>query len=198
MGRKRTYRCGDCGIEFNEWVDSKDAPLKVDCPECNAAAPHDPVAERRADAERMATILATGQPPSKGGSTMAKAVNFTQAMLEESGHTDFNSARAGEAAFKPDSPMQTAERDAITQQIVNAGGAPSLTPDQASMVKGFWQPGAGRSAAAGAVMEQSKGGAAQARAMGVDPMAIVHAAGKKGMLGPKYDIVGREKMPAAK
>ncbi|MDE2103309.1 MAG: hypothetical protein KGL39_39075, partial [Patescibacteria group bacterium] len=120
-----------------------------------------------------------------------KAVKIAQDIAERDyGMTDMRSgSRPGDIAALAPSPIQTAEAESITRAFVEAGAPAEIAPELKKQAENFWQPAAG---AAGTAMQAASAGAAEARKMGSDPVGLLHAAGKKGMLGPKYDVIARD------
>lgn len=172
----RIYACDECAYEWRFFHMRSDEPYP-DCPQC--------AADRARSLPTMFAI--TG--------TKAKAVDMAQRIAEEDyGLTDMNdNLREGDIAAKAPPPVQAAEAEALTRAMKDM--APEITDAQAEAVKNFWQPG---SSVAPQAMQQTVAapGAAAARALGADPVEMVHKSAKKaeGAAGPKYRVEGRAKM----
>jgi hypothetical protein len=131
----------------------------------------------------------------------AKAVDYAYRMAEEDfGLTNMkDNLREGDVAAMAPSRPQTAEAEALVREMTEA--IPELSPEQAEASKHFWQTGEMTPSAApdpGEVIKQqyvdmAKMNAAQTRDDGLDPVGLLHKAGKEGHLAPKYDVVGRAK-----
>ena len=164
---------------------------------------------------RMAEILEAQQPPARGGSNRSKAVDMTYKIAEEQyGMTDMkDNLREGDMAFTAPAALQTAESDQITRELVQAGATPEVGQQIKQGMTGFWQhekpqgpkmmqapqmvnPGAGPGAqlmhaAQTAPLAVGAAGAAAARRDGVDPVAMLHKAGKEGTLGKQFNVVAK-------
>ena len=207
----RMYACNDCGAEFKHWHTSKNEPAPP-CPECEATAiVEDLEAESRRG--RMAEILEAQQPPARGGSTKAKAVEMAYQIAEQDyGMTDMrDNLREGDTAFVKPPQIQTAEAEQITRELVQAGATPEAAQQTTAAMKGqFWQhekqqgprmmtapqmgagPGAELMNAVNTQpMAVASAGSAAARKDGVDPVKMLHEAGKKGALGQPYNVVAK-------
>jgi hypothetical protein len=128
--------------------------------------------------------------------TISQAVEFVQKMAEEQyGVTNLRDhLKPGDTAFMPPSPIQSAEGEAITRAMVEAGAPPEMGDHLQAQSRNFWGAGVGlpapmnhnpiaaaipttidaaRAMAAPAVME--------ARALHSDPVGLLHEAGKRGL-----------------
>ena len=120
----------------------------------------------------------------------SRAVEAAYAMAERDfGVTDIkDNLRQGDVPVKAPPPINTAEAEAMTRELVGAGAvredvAPHLQP----MIRNFWGAGGGAGMApamaqqVAPMVQAAPAAAREARAEGSDPMAILHAAGKKGL-----------------
>lgn len=185
---RRLYKCADCGVQFHEFVDNKSTPLRVDCPECTKPAPLDVAGEKAEGEERIRVMLESGKPPGVR-TNVSRAVEIAQRMAEDDyGMTNLrDNLKPGDIAAMPPPPIQSAEAQAIVREFVQAGAPPEMGKELQEQAKNFWQPNP-------AALATAAPGAAAARADGVDPVGLLHAAGKKGILKPTYDVVSRAKM----
>lgn len=207
----RMYRCPDCGHEWKHWHISKTEPA----PPCELGCDESAIVDDEAEARRghMADILASQQAPARGGSNRAKAVDMAYNMAEEQyGMTDMkDNLREGDMAFTKPAAVQTAEAEQITRELVQAGATPEAAQQTTAAIRGqFWQHEKGEQprmmqapqvgAGPGAQLMQAvnsqplavaSAGAAAARREGVDPVALLHKAGKQGALGKDYNVVAR-------
>lgn len=204
----RMYKCEDCGHEWKHWHISKNEPA----PNCELGCDTSAIVDDAAESGRgkMAEILEAQQAPARGGSTRAKAVEMTYKTMEEAGYTDMrDNLREGDNVVVGPAPIQTAEAEKITRELVQAGASPEAGQQIKQGMQGFWQhekapapqrtapmPGAGPGAqlmhaAQTAPLAVAAGGAAAARADGVDPVAMLHKAGKEGSLGKTYNVVAK-------
>lgn len=173
----RRYACDQCDHEWTYLHLSRDEPYP-ECPECAAQA-----------AASLPTLFAIT-------TVKAKAVDHAFRIAQEDyGMTDMNDAsREGDIAAKAPPPIQTAEAEALTMAMKEM--VPDLTHDQAEGVKHFWQPGSSFTPSQTTALAAP--GAAEARALGADPLAMVHqsaAAAEKAdnRRGPKMRVEGRAK-----
>lgn len=189
---RRTYKCGDCGNVFKVTQDAREA-LLADCPTCTAAAAHDPVAEFEEGEARIQKMADERRAPGVR-SNVSRAVDLAHNMMEtDYGMTDANdTGRQGDAAFKAPAPIQSREAQAITRQMVEAKAITEAEAEPfVEQTKGFWQhqQGAMPANVAAQVMQAGAAGAAEARSAGVDPIALMHQAGKQGLLKDKLSVV---------
>lgn len=200
---RRLYRCDDCGFQFQEYQDKSD-PLLVDCPACaGAKAIQDHARETEENEARMRGILENQTPPAIK-TTMTRhrdhALKTAEAMMIESGATDMHSSgRQGDIAAKAPAPVQSAEAEAMTRELVNANAVNESQANEFNAAaknlfqpgqNGFWQGGP-KLAQSGPKMITPRGGAPavdpmavampraaanakQARSEGVDPIALLH------------------------
>ena len=168
-----TYHCDDCDLTFKSFREV-DGPMP-DCPVC---IPDETPFEAKAPA------LLTNK---------AKAIDIAQKVAEESfGLTDMkDNNRPGDVVVKSPSPIQTAESEAITRELLQAGiGTPETAPELKLYVDGFFGAANPQSLAAQAqqvAQQAAPQAAAETRAMGMDPIALLHKS--KGGLGGINKIV---------
>lgn len=171
---RRTFACDACATEFTIWQ-KRDEEIP-DCPICEVQAAH--------------KIGLPGVLTNK-----SRAVDYTHRMAEETfGLTNFNdNQRKGDIAFKPEAPLQTAERDKLMREMVEAG-APALNPDQRVLADNFFA--AQQSVNTGnpsmdMVMQHAIGTTAQSAAVarndGVDPVGLLH----QDRTPMKLDVISR-------
>ncbi len=192
---RRRFACDECHTQFEDRVADRTTP-PPDCPTCvKAGAPATP---------------AIYIPPKPAiGTFKAKVIDYTQRMAEEDyGLTDMNdNQRPGDIAFKPDSPVQTAQLESEIRQwaemstaIAHATPAlPGDTPNSdaklltsaAMQRENYWQGHQGET-----TTEQSIGASAAAKAasdrareQGVDPIGILERGRETGMMAPRYNVV---------
>ena len=123
-----------------------------------------------------------------------RALEFAQHMVESQydGVTNIrDNLQEGETAFMPPSPIQTAEAEAITREIINAGGVPEAAAGHLKAdVQNFWRNSGGGQASPNPFgvptsIDEARAMAAPAamesRAMAADPVGLLHEAGKKGL-----------------
>lgn len=154
-----TYRCDDCNTEFKGWRES-DGPYP-DCPSCASPGAWAP------------------QTPNIIG-IKARAIDIAQRMAEETfGLTDINdNQRKGDIAAKAPAPINTAEADAMTRELIAAGlGTPEVAPHLQGYVKNFFgagNNGGGMMVDPAASIQGAAPAAAAARTDGADPIALLH------------------------
>jgi hypothetical protein len=173
----RTYACDDCGSEFEVTCNSDDpAP---DCPNCAR------VLEWRPGMFAIKT-------------TKSRAMDVTQDILEKDfGLTNFkDNQREGDvAAITAPAPSQAAKDAEIRQlsEVVQQTTGQPLTAQQHAMAQSFWGGGNAMQQAipADAMLAGAKQNTAAADAEGVNPMALLHKAGKAGHLKTPIKIVAR-------
>lgn len=173
----RTFGCDDCGLEFEVTQGMNDAA--PECPRCCV------VLEWRPQSFNI-----TGNK--------SRAMNLTQQILEtEYGLTNFrDNQREGDIAAINAGPPPVAVQDAQTRQlseIAQASGAPPLTAQQAEMAKAFWGGGQTplQQIPAAQMLADAKAATADANANGVNPMDLLHKAGKAGKLKTPINIMAR-------
>ena len=116
------------------------------------------------------------------------------------GFTNFkDKVDPGETVVIPPATPQTAEKDAIVQQVSEYAQSQQhlLTPAQREMAAGFWGSSASAQMPrlnAADLIQSARGAAQMARAEGADPMALLHQAGREGKLPVKVNVVARAKM----
>lgn len=173
----RTYGCDDCGATFEVTQAMDDgAP---DCPNCSRVLEWQP-----------------------GGfniiGTKAKAIDVTQDILEKDfGLTNFrDNQRQGDVAAITEAPSSQ-KRDAEIRQlseVAQATGAPPLTQQQAEMAQNYWGGGASPimpQVSAADMLSGAKMSTAAANAEGVNPMQLLHQAGKQGKLKTPINVIAR-------
>jgi hypothetical protein len=154
-----TYHCDECDLTFKSFREV-DGPLP-DCPIC---VPDNTPFEAKAPA-----IIGN----------KAKAIDMAQKIAEEDfGLTDMrDNNRPGDVIVKSPSPIQTAESEQITREmmaVTNAG--PEVAPHLQQYVKNFFgAANQGQTTIDPAASIQGAAPAAQAaRSEGVDPIALLH------------------------
>ena len=173
----RTFGCDDCGLEFEVTQGMNDpAP---ECPRC-------------------CTVLEWRPQSFNITGTKSKAMDLTQSILERDyGLTNFrDNMREGDTAVINAGPPSVAVQDAQIRQlseVAQASGAPPLTPQQAEMAKAFWGGGQTplQQVPAADMLAGAKSATAAANAEGVNPMDLLHKAGKAGKLKTPLNIVAR-------
>lgn len=209
---RRFYRCTACDHKFDVVCEKRDPD--PECPNCAIVADRDDTTEAANDEARLQRMLESGTPPGVIG-VKAKAIDMAQRMAEEDyGLTDMNdNSRAGDTAFKPESPMTTAEATAkakeMMEAVVGAGGV-AQTPDSIRAIgydadpnRAFWagsgsvqgERPAGPVGNATGTVQASASHAKEARDAGNDPIAKLHEAGKAGKLPNNYQVMAKAKMP---
>lgn len=176
-----TLRCPDCGTTFR-LTSHDDTPPPLECPVCAQQAVY--------------------EPPKPGLLTVkSKAMDIAQTIAEEDyGLTDIrDNQRQGDVAAVGPAPMQTAEREAVIRELVEAGvaeqTAAAVGQDKQQQVQSFWQAGGGLLGDQNATKTVAAAGAAEAKALGSDPLdMIVSKDGSTPMLPPpKMRVMGRMK-----
>ena len=178
---RRTWECDVCEHRwFTVHNDGEAYDYEPECPMC-------------------ASLEASQQMPLPAVKTdVSRAVEFAVGMAERKlGVTNLNdNLKPGDVAAKLPPPIQGAESDAMAQELVNAGAAPEVAEHIKQGAASFWgasvgmaKPTSPMAAAIGNLIPQTPdaaramvgGGAQIARAEGVDPMSLLHAAGKAGL-----------------
>lgn len=182
---RRTYRCADCRYEF-KWVhESAEEPLP-ECPMCVAAA-------AAANVPLVAAPVAYVPPLVAINGDKSRAIDAAQQMAEQQfGLTDFNdNQRAGDIAFKGPAPMQTAEREQLVREMVQAGLPDHLPVAQQEAAANYWQGQLGAATTEATIGQQSVAAQASqaAASMGVDPVGILEKGRETGSMRPRYDVV---------
>lgn len=215
---KRHYRCDICEYKWIALVDKRDPhPNACANPACASLEPvrHDVETERAEGEARILAMAEEGRAPGVR-TNVSRAVDYTHKMAEEQyGLTDMNDdGRPGTSAFKDAPPPTTAAvNDEIQQMmdVVRQSGAADLIPvaPEIAAYAGSSDPRQAFFGASGSVQGKAPGpqpapqasimaaapSAAVARAQGEDPVALLHAAGKKGLLNDSYEVVGGVKVP---
>lgn len=180
---RRRYQC-DCGHVFEMRHKSADEPMP-DCPKCVEAG--------------QAAVGMTWVPPRPAiGTTKGKAIDLAQQIAEEDyGLTDFNdNQRAGDIAFKPPAPMQTAEREATIRELMEAGVPQELPKEHQDKVENYWQGNAG-GAAEQTIATQQVGREASdaARRDGVDPIGLLEQGRTSGNMPFRLNVAAQADVP---
>lgn len=166
----RTYACDNCDKEFEITCNSGDPD--PDCPTCSI------VLEWKPKSFNIAT-------------TKSKAINITQDILEKDfGLTNFrDNQRAGDVAgIVAPEPGQAAKDAEIRQlsEVVQQTTGQAMTDQQHTMAQAFWGGGTGVPAVAQERIAHgvslAKESMADVNARGLNPMNLLHQAGKKGHL----------------
>jgi hypothetical protein len=151
------YQCGECQHQFRGWRE-KDGQYPK-CPECGIEGGWAP------------------QAPALNG-IKAKAIDIAQKIAEETfGMTDMkDNLRQGDTIVKAPPPIQTAESEAMTRELLTAGvGTPEVAPHLQQYVQNFFgATGAGPSVDPLASIQGAAPAANEARSMGVDPLGLLH------------------------
>lgn len=175
---RREWYCDVCEAK---WITVHDAGEDEDyTPEC----------------EECASMAEQVRRPVGIKTNASRAVEFAHRMSEERlGVTNMRDhLQQGDISAMPPSPIQTSEADAITREILNAGGVPDSVGDHLKPhVQNFWGAnGTAGTAPPGpnplqlpttidAARAMAAPAAAESRAMNADPVGLLHAAGKKGL-----------------
>jgi hypothetical protein len=178
----RTWACNDCDHEFTVLCESSEGP--PDCPNCSQVLEW-----------RPGLFSING--------AKSKAMDVTQNILEtEFGLSNFrDNQREGDVAAIVPTQTETQRSAEIRQlsEVAQATGQP-LTPQQENMAQAFWgKPGANLNVGANSLpttdlLAGARQSTAMANAEGVNPMALLHQAGKKGHLKTPIKILARAKM----
>lgn len=177
MPVSRTYLCDVCDYQWEKLHWDRDEP-SPDCPRgCESDVSNVP-----------GRFAITG--------IKAKAVDYAYKMAEEDyGLTNLrDNTYEGENAVIAPPPIQTSERDQLTQYVAEA--APALNPEQAAMLNSFWgsgQPQA-RNPQEQALTNIAMANSGQARADGVDPIDLLNKGHKEGSIRTTLDVVARGSM----
>lgn len=172
----RTYVCGDCDTIFEVHHDSGDEPIP-DCPTCSKVLKWTPK-----------SFNTTG--------VKSKAVDYAQKVMEEDyGLSNFrDNNREGDVGYIDPTRKTAAEADAIGQRESEAGREvvhrlAQISPDHKTQVDNFF---GGQSASIGQnkvpvqqLIQAGKTGAGSE----VNPMSLLHKAGKEGKLPDKTRII---------
>ncbi len=171
----RTYECLDCNARFE--VTCESSAGDPDCPNC-----------ARVLDWRPGSFAITG--------TKSKAIDTTQKILEQDfGLSNFkdNQREGDTAAIVPAAPGAVARDAEIRQlsEVAQAKGTP-MTPEQHNMATQFWGGGAmQKTLPAETLLAGARASTAAANAEGLNPMQLLHSAGKAGKLKTKIDVVAR-------
>lgn len=175
----RTYQCNDCDQVFEVTCDSGNDG-DPDCPFCSKVLQWVP-----------------GMFSVRGDKS--RALDVTQKIMEDQyGYTNFkDNTREGETVVIPPAAPTTSSNDALMQQISEVAQSRSqpLTPVQADMASSFWGAGAQvPQIPVAQVLASAKQSIALANQEGVNPMRLLHEAGKQGKLPMKINVIARAKM----
>lgn len=170
---RREWYCDEC--EYR-WVTIDEQADVVECPDC-------PECASRPEQVRRPVGLRTNA---------SRALELAQKVAEEDyGVTNMHDhLKPGDIGAMAPSPIQTAEGEAITRELVSMGAPVELAPHLQEQTKTFW--GANGAATPQAnpfglptTIDQARvmaaPAAAETRAAGHDPVGLLHQAGKKGL-----------------
>lgn len=170
----RTYGCDVCGDTFEVQCESNDPD--PECPYCR-----DVVLQWRPG---MFAI----------GTNKGKAVDVTQQILEQDfGLTDFkDGSREGDVVAKMPVPSTQATEAAmqVQSEIAQQTGV-VMSEAQKQQAAAFWGGGSQVPLPPAAAMSAAKMGTAEANKAGVNPMDMLHAAGKAGRLPTNMRVIAR-------
>lgn len=174
---RRTYRCDECSYEFRWTHASADEPYP-DCPRCAAVGP-------------------AYQPPMPAiVGNKAKAIDIAQKIGEEMGLTDMNdNMRPGDIAAKGPAPIQAAEREAITRELIEAGVAEQQAAQVANPgATSFWQGSMGAGSPSptggGSISDTAKVASAEQKSQGVDAVGLLEKGRETGSMKMKFNVMG--------
>ena len=177
---RREWYCDECQATWVT-VQSADEAGEVECPEC----------ARLPEQVRRPVGIATN-------ASRALAV-AEQIMREDYGETNMHDhLRKGETGAMAPPPIQTAEAETITRELVGMGAPVEMAPHLQEQAKTFWGATGKPTPQANpfgvpTTIEQARvmaaPAAAETRAAGHDPIGMLHQAGKKGL-----DPVGRQNL----
>jgi len=171
----RTFACDNCNQQF-EVTQNMDDPAP-DCPFCSKVLDWVP---------GMFNV----------STSKSRAMDVTQNILEQDyGLTDFNdNMREGDIAAKNVAAAGSQKSNAEIRQlseVAQAMGQP-MTPQQQAMAANYWGGGAvSQSLPAAEMLSNARSATAAANADGVNPMTLLHKAGKQGKLPMKINVIGR-------
>jgi len=175
----RSYVCNDCQTQFEVTCESG-SDGDPDCPSCSKVLQWVP---------GMFAI----------SGVKSKALDLTQKIMEqEYGYSNFkDNTREGETVVMAPTPPTTSSNDALMQQVSEfaQSTAQPLNPVQKEMAASFW--GSGNQVPqipVAQVLASAKANAALATQEGVNPMALLHRAGREGKLPLKINVIARAKM----
>lgn len=179
----RRYLCDDCQHEWTQLHWTREEPVP-DCPMCE-------------------TDTARSIPGTFAIKTnVSRAVDYAWEMAQERyGMTDMNDhLKEGDVAAKPPAPIQSAEAEQITRELMKVAQAQGVdlssqsglaAADMNAQVKNFWQP----SGSPELLQQTVAPAAAAARADGSDPVQVLHEGAKVATGGRMpLDVVGRAKI----
>jgi hypothetical protein len=132
--------------------------------------------------------------------TKSKAMDVTQNILEtEFGLSNFrDNQREGDVAAIVAPPPSQVQRDAEIRQlseVVQQTAGVQMTPEQHKQAQQFWGGGAmSKAIPQSQLLAGARESTAAANAEGVNPMALLHQAGKKGHLKTPIKVIARAKM----
>jgi hypothetical protein len=192
---RREWRCDDCGHGWR--TTHEDGPESEGyVPSCEVCLRAESLIESRASGlvatESLVRAQQVFRPVAVNGNA-SRALDMAETMMRDQyGMTNMKDhLHQGETPVMAPSPIQTAEADAITREIINAGGVPNtVAPHLQAHVKNFWGAGGGGGAPvvppAPVLAPQAAVAARTARNEGADPVAMLHA-GRAG--NPKRDPI---------
>ncbi len=174
----RTFACDDCGATFEITQGMNDEP--PDCPNCSRVLEWQP--------GRVNII-----------GNKSRAVDATQQILEQDfGMSNIrDNMREGDVAAMPAAAPTGAQIDAeirtVAEYATQTTGAPTLNQTQAEMAKAFWAGGQTplQKVPAAEMLNNAKASTALANSEGLNPMTLLHKAGKKGQLRTPINVVAR-------
>lgn len=186
---RRTYSCSDCGLQWIVLHENMHEPVP-DCPTCAVKAEW---------AVPLPGVL----------TTKSKAIDIAQDVAERDfGLTNMrDNSRPGDIAYMGPSPVQTAERDALTQQMAemaraveNEGGQVAPEVKMAMGEGNFWTAGQAALPNMGNMIANASPATLQQQQEGTGAIGLLEKARSEGMLRPMNAVVGRynpEPAPAA-
>lgn len=180
---RRTYACSDCNNQFKAFHDSPDEPAP-NCPFCAQVS--------------NVTYIA---PHVAQLTNKSKAVDYAQRMAEEDyGLTNMrDNQREGDTAIMAPDPMQTAERETLVRDLIEAGAteaaaAMAVPEDLQKAAKNVWQ-GALPTATGPqqTTLAQVAPISAQQKAQGVDAVGILERGRETGSMKLRLPVVGNDR-----
>lgn len=132
--------------------------------------------------------------------TKSRAIDVTQDIMEKDfGYTNFrDNQREGDVAAITAPPPGQAAKDAEIRQlseVVQQTTGQAMTPQQHAQAQNFWGGGQAMQNVlpSATLLAGAKESTAAANAEGVNPMQLLHDAGKKGLLKTPIRVVARAK-----
>lgn len=188
---RRAYACDDCGIEFIHSHERKGEPAP-DCPACERLARYDAARERAEGEARVQRMIDSGIAPGVR-TAVSHAVENTQRAMEDMGYSNFrDNTRDGESIVMEPRQPTTPEHVQLVREVKQYAEQTknphliSLTPqDLSNQVGSAWKP-------AGQSMSAPAPGAAEAKSIGAEPIAMIDGARAKPLVS-NFNIQGRAK-----